>query len=1074
MQAEGRGHKGNTGTATKPSVEGAGFDRQPKASARSQEIPVVGGAESMYRDAIRHAYKGGHNFGLSQATTECYTDIADESAVRRCVAAPRYMVDFNESEGESAFLVEGAQVQTELGPTASVKAGITSLPPSLLGAEACGVNNDVVVKEEAATQEAVSEEAVVAEKAATEEATIKSAAGEVSAAVEAVAEEAPVAKEVVAEEAAKEVEKPAKTVSNTPDPADTTCHPGLPTPKEVGKSGPASARSGSGPGYVDGVEAEVRRLGESVVYQATPADGKKSPSPGVPTSFGVAPKPLGAVAGAGQADAASREYYLAVRDKAMAAILLTKMQRAKLDAERSGCGCKCRRKAMRCRNNPTFGKGRRKSGKAGGRRKSGKAKGRGRGSHRRPKPRGGPQTPPCKSPDRRREPQTTSGKAPFAAGTCGAGAGTCGAVAGTCGAGGRAGLKAAADCVRGGYTKAEGAFRWLLLVCIPAFGHCAPAVPSPTEVASAFSSAVASSASSTFSSGVASAASSAFSPAVASKASSLVSCSPLLVPALVLILLAIACGASWPTAASGKGARGAVWATCLAAATACLTSAAAAPAGFFASAFSWLAAGPPKVAAAVAAGTAMWRRNSKARRFGWSSLLSVLLCLATVAGSLVTVTIGAALVASSTALPDVIALPASPDCFSINASTTKCDASFDILPEDPSTDPPTPQKWRFCGGSPCDGLETSQYTDDTLPDGFYPDFWPPLADAGSWTSNVQNLAPGGCHRKVPPGTVRVELRFFAFDSWDRKEEVQIYLNGELALSFQPLPEVGNPAPSRISTDCGNGYDDWMELPLVAQASLSGDDGQWLRLRISTTLDQPANDESGTIAGYTSRFDRHNDGKCCDYASNNDTVCGFEVRGATCTHYSGTVHGPAVLPKLCDGTLGFDVVSSFSLADPSAKAAFLSLATATATVTLTSTHKLPAGPAKALKQASEVAVGETVWLASPAAGTLAPVLKITKVVADGLHSPLTMHGGWPIVDGVATSYNSAAVVARNKYLVPLVEAACPSLGRLVVAAVNPKPMHYIDGEVVEPIASLEVAAAVAVTVAATLGVITARK
>ena len=80
------------------------------------------------------------------------------------------MVDFNESEGESAFLVvrstrgvwfdnphtfhrslakvklsfcfapeEGAQVQTELGPTASVKAGITSLPPSLLGAKAVRV-----------------------------------------------------------------------------------------------------------------------------------------------------------------------------------------------------------------------------------------------------------------------------------------------------------------------------------------------------------------------------------------------------------------------------------------------------------------------------------------------------------------------------------------------------------------------------------------------------------------------------------------------------------------------------------------------------------------------------------------------------------------------------------------------------------------------------------------------------------------------------------------------------------------------------------------------------------------------
>ena len=114
------------------------------------------------------------------------------------------------------------------------------------------------------------------------------------------------------------------------------------------------------------------------------------------------------------------------------------------------------------------------------------------------------------------------------------------------------------------------------------------------------------------------------------------------------------------------------------------------------------------------------------------------------------------------------------------------------------------------------------------------------------------------------------------------------------------------------------------------------------------------------------------------------------------------------------------------------------------------------------------------------------------MADGLHSPLTKHGGWPVVDGVATSYNSAAVVARNKYLVPLVEAVCPCLGRLVVAAVNPKPMHYIDGEVsplprrpaphplppalcnlcvsrqvVEPVSSL-IAAAVAITAFATLG------
>ncbi|EOD21375.1 hypothetical protein EMIHUDRAFT_368780, partial [Emiliania huxleyi CCMP1516] len=177
----------------------------------------------------------------------------------------------------------------------------------------------------------------------------------------------------------------------------------------------------------------------------------------------------------------------------------------------------------------------------------------------------------------------------------------------------------------------------------------------------------------------------------------------------------------------------------------------------------------------------------------------------------------------------------------------------------------------------------------------------------------------------------------------------------------------------------------------------------------------------------------------------------------------------ILVGWADGTLGFDVVSSFSLADPSAKASFLSLTTATATVTLTPTHKLPAGPAKALKQASEVAVGETMWLASPAVGTLVqePILGIASVMADGLHSPLTKHGGWPVVDGVATSYNSAAVVARNKYLVPIVEAVCPSLARLVVAATNPKAMHYIDGEVVEPLSWLELAyAAVTLTAART--------
>ena len=92
---------------------------------------------------------------------------------------------------------------------------------------------------------------------------------------------------------------------------------------------------------------------------------------------------------------------------------------------------------------------------------------------------------------------------------------------------------------------------------------------------------------------------------------------------------------------------------------------------------------------------------------------------------------------------------------------------------------------------------------------------------------------------------------------------------------------------------------------------------------------------------------------------------------------GCVSSPSLLAARTTGTIGIDAASSFSLADPSAKAAFLSLATATATVTLTPTHKLPAGPAKALKQASEVhAIGEMIWISSPAAGALvqAPVVE----------------------------------------------------------------------------------------------------
>eukprot|EP00316_Scyphosphaera_apsteinii_P026097 CAMPEP_0119338442 /NCGR_PEP_ID=MMETSP1333-20130426/96060_1 /TAXON_ID=418940 /ORGANISM="Scyphosphaera apsteinii, Strain RCC1455" /LENGTH=125 /DNA_ID=CAMNT_0007349723 /DNA_START=62 /DNA_END=439 /DNA_ORIENTATION=- len=85
--------------------------------------------------------------------------------------------------------------------------------------------------------------------------------------------------------------------------------------------------------------------------------------------------------------------------------------------------------------------------------------------------------------------------------------------------------------------------------------------------------------------------------------------------------------------------------------------------------------------------------------------------------------------------------------------------------------------------------------------------------------------------------------------------------------------------------------------------------------------------------------------------------------------------------------------------------------------------------------------------------------ISVAVQMGLHNPLMKYGGFPVIDGIVTSYNTAPVVARNALLVPLVEWVCPSLARFVVAVVDTNTKHYIDGAVVKPITNLETASVI---------------
>jgi len=191
-------------------------------------------------------------------------------------------------------------------------------------------------------------------------------------------------------------------------------------------------------------------------------------------------------------------------------------------------------------------------------------------------------------------------------------------------------------------------------------------------------------------------------------------------------------------------------------------------------------------------------------------------------------------------------------------------------------------------------------------------------------------------------------------------------------------------------------------------------------------------------------------------------------------------GDAILVGWADGTLGFDVVTPWSLADLSAEGAlFLALATsANTTLRLTPTHHLPVGETccKQLTQAKDVRVGELVWAVGRGAAEPEPhaILSVRATRGRGLHSPLMQRGGFPVVDGVLTSFNSLPLVKLNAIAQPYLFAslctastsACTAARRVVAAvecvakhawyvlgsfalAREPlcKTLHYIDGPVV---------------------------
>lgn len=160
-------------------------------------------------------------------------------------------------------------------------------------------------------------------------------------------------------------------------------------------------------------------------------------------------------------------------------------------------------------------------------------------------------------------------------------------------------------------------------------------------------------------------------------------------------------------------------------------------------------------------------------------------------------------------------------------------------------------------------------------------------------------------------------------------------------------------------------------------------------------------------------------------------------------------GDEIVATDANGDLTTDTLSLLSVAKPEAAAtSWITIATASnATLTLTPTHHLPVGPTccSDLKLAKDVAVGETVWvvgkdakhaLASTVTSAVTSTDASTVTSTDastvakaaiGLFSPVLTNGGFPVVDGVVTAFDSIDKVMLAKYGLKPLLAACSATG-----------------------------------------------
>ena len=122
-------------------------------------------------------------------------------------------------------------------------------------------------------------------------------------------------------------------------------------------------------------------------------------------------------------------------------------------------------------------------------------------------------------------------------------------------------------------------------------------------------------------------------------------------------------------------------------------------------------------------------------------------------------------------------------------------------------------------------------------------------------------------------------------------------------------------------------------------------------------------------------------------------------------------GDEIISTDMAGRVGVDVVSKLSISIPGGKNSFLKIQTSTASLVVTGEHHIPVGKdcCFSVLTAKEVRVGDTVWRVEGGEKRGDIVESIENTFSSGLHSPVLVKGGFPVIDSFVTSFDGKASV-----------------------------------------------------------------